>query len=124
MIRKFVIALLLNSVVLWLAGKYIVGFNAPRALLDLIILGAALAILNLLLKPVLKLILGPLIIITLGAGVILVNAAILWGLSFLSARLDFLPHGFSIDSIPALLLGTIVLSAANILQSMLSSKNQ
>ena len=91
------------------------GFLLSAPLLGLILLGLTLAILNFLLKPVLTLVLGPLIIITLGLGLIVVNAIILWFASYLSnlPQLDFIHGSITIQSIPALLLATIIVSVVN-----------
>ena len=110
---KGIVIILGNALALWLANRWVPGFVINATLLQLIVIGLILAILNFLLKPVLTLVLGPVILITLGLGVIIVNAIILELLSFLAAHLDFLHGSITIQSIPALFLATIIVSVIN-----------
>ena len=114
-IAKLVLVTAGNAFALWLANQYVAGFvlRAPTA--GLILLGLVLAILNFLLKPILTLILGPIIILTLGLGLIIVNAIILWIAAYLSRlpQLDFIHGSITIQSIPALILATLVVSIVN-----------
>jgi putative membrane protein len=104
-----------NAFALWFADKYIPGFVLSSPLLGLILLALTLTILNFLLKPVITLILGPLIVITLGLGLIVVNAIILWLAAYLSRlpALDFIHGSITIQTIPALILATLVVSVTN-----------
>jgi putative membrane protein len=104
-----------NALGLWLANRYVSGFVLTTPILGLILLGLTLTILNFLLKPVLTLVLGPIIIITLGLGLIIVNALILWFAAYLShlPQLDFIHGSINIDSIPALILATLLISVVN-----------
>ena len=62
--------------------------------------------LNLILKPIVKLLLGPLIVITLGIGLVVVNALMLY-------ILDILSKSLTIENIPALIYGTLIISVIN-----------
>ena len=102
-----------NGFALWAAERYIPGFVLQASWLQLAVLALILAALNFILKPVLTLVLGPVIVLTLGLGVILVNAIIIWLLPVISNRLDFLHGSISIETIPALILTTLLVSAVN-----------
>ena len=104
-----------NAFGLWLANRYVPGFVLTTPILGLILLGLTLTILNFILKPVLTLILGPIIFLTLGLGLIIVNAIILWFASYLShlPQLDFIHGSITIESIPALILATLLISVVN-----------
>ena len=104
-----------NALGLWLANRYVPGFVLTTPILGLILLGLTLTILNFTLKPVLTLVLGPIIFLTLGLGLIIVNAIILWFASYLShlPQLDFIHGSITIDSIPALILATLLISVVN-----------
>lgn len=102
-----------NAFALWLANRFVPGFVVTTPVIGLIIIALTLTILNFLLKPVLTLVLGPIIIITLGLGLIVVNAIVLEVLAYLSQHLDFMQGSISIQTIPALLLATLVVSAVN-----------
>jgi len=103
---KVLITILGNAVGLWLAATYIPGFHLAGGWMILIEAAFVLAVLNFLLKPVLKLALGPVIIITLGLGLIIVNAIILYGLTFIFKDL-------TIQDIPTLVYSTILIGAIN-----------
>jgi len=104
-----------NALALWLADRWVPGFVLTSPLVGLILLGLTLTILNFLLKPILTLVLGPIIVLTLGLGLILVNAIILWLAAYLSKlpQLDFIHGSITIQTIPALILATLVVSAVN-----------
>ncbi len=106
-IWKLIVAVLANGVGLWLAERFIPGFVLSPQWQDILIVGGVLTLLNIFVKPVLKLILGPITIFTLGLGVIVVNAIVLYILDILSKHL-------TIETTMALLLATLVLSATNI----------
>ncbi len=103
---RFIIAIAVNGLAIWLADRYIAGFASTADLGRLIGLALTLTLLNYLIKPVLKLILSPVIFLTLGVGIILVNAIILY-------LLDFLSVSISIDGISALLLATLLIGLVN-----------
>ena len=112
---KLVLVIGGNAFALWLANRWISGFVLTTPILGLILLGLTLTILNFILKPILTLALGPIIIITLGLGLIVVNAIILWFAAYLSnlPQLDFIHGSITIQSIPALILATLIISVVN-----------
>ena len=112
---KLIIVTAGNAFALWLANQWVSGFILTAPLPGLVLLGLTLAILNFLLKPIITLVLGPIIIITLGLGLIIVNAIILWLASYLSnlPQLDFIHGSITIQTIPALLLATLIVSVVN-----------
>lgn len=112
-LAKAVLVILGNAFALWLANRWVPGFVLSADIWQLIVIGLVLAILNFILKPILTLVLGPLIIITLGLGVIIVNAVILYVLPILANHIDFLHGSITIQTIPALLFATIVVSVVN-----------
>ena len=102
-----------NTFALWLANLCVPGFVLSTPVLGLVILGLVLTILNFILKPILTLVLGPIIILTLGLGLIVVNAIILWFAAYLSQHLDFIHGSITIQTIPALILATLLISVIN-----------
>lgn len=105
-----------NVLALWLSNRYVPGFvlNQPYWV-NLLIIGLILALLNFLLKPLLTLVLGPVIVLTLGLGLIVVNALILWLFPLVLNHIDFLRGSIIIQTIPALFLATLIVSAINLL---------
>ena len=114
-LAKLVVITAGNAFALWLANRWVPGFVLTAPILGLILLGLTLTILNFFLKPILTLALGPIIIITLGLGLIIVNAFILWFASYLSQlpQLDFIHGSITIQTIPGLILATLLVSAVN-----------
>lgn len=111
---KAAVMILGNAFALWLADKYVAGFVLAATLPQLILIGLILTLLNFFLKPVLTLILGPLILLTLGLGIVVVNAIVLFILPILANHIDFLHGTIMIQNVVALLLGTLIVSAVNI----------
>ncbi len=112
-IAKLILLTAGNAFALWLANRWVPGFVLTAPLLGLMLLGLMLVILNFILKPILTLIFGPVIVITLGLGLIIVNALILWFAASLSQRLDFIHGSITIQTIPALIFATLIVSIIN-----------
>lgn len=105
---SIVYRLIANFLGLWLADSLIAGFQVQAGWRGLIIATLVLAILNLLVKPVLKLITFPIIIITLGLFLLVINAVILWLTGYFTSYVV-------ITNTLALVEATIIISAVNLL---------
>lgn len=112
-LARLVLVIAGNAFALWLANQYVAGFILQAPILGLIIIAATLTVLNFILKPILTLILGPIIVITLGLGLIIVNAIVLEVLAYLANHLDFMHGSITIQTIPALVLATLIISVVN-----------
>jgi putative membrane protein len=102
-----------NALALWIADRFVAGFGLSNNWITIILIALILAGLNFFLKPVLTLIFGPVIVLTLGLGIIIVNAIILWLLPVIASHIDFLNGSIIIQSVPALLEATIIVSVIN-----------
>ena len=96
-----------NALALLAAVYFVRGFGITPDYVDFLTATAVFTLLNVFIKPVLKLILSPIIIITLGLGIILVNAFTLY-------LLDFLSEGVNIEGLTALFYATLIISLVNI----------
>lgn len=107
---KFLVRILANALAIYLAAYFVLNFNFPIRLPQdwqtLILAGFILAILNAIIKPLLKLISAPLIILTLGLFSILINMATLWLLT------QFIP-AITIHGLWAYFWATIIISLTN-----------
>jgi len=101
-----VIGLLANILGLYLAHAWVSGFAIYGGWQGYLIAGLILGVLNLIIKPVLKIISTPLIIISLGLFLIVINAIILW----LAAQLT---SYIVIENLVALLWATLIIAAVN-----------
>jgi putative membrane protein len=108
-----------NAFALWVANRFVPGFVLNvnvftwTGAIQITIIALILALLNWILKPILTLLLGPIIILTLGLGLIVVNALILFLLPILANHIDFSRGSITIQTIPALVLATLVVSIIN-----------
>lgn len=111
---KVAIAVVANVAGLLVAAHYVPGFLFSGSIRDILVAGAILTVLNLILRPIIKLFLGPLIVLTLGIGTIVVNAVILEVLTKLTP-------GLTIQSASALLLATLILGATNLIFHLITN---
>jgi len=101
-----IIGLFSNILALYLANLWVSGFVVAGGWKEYLIGGLALGILNLIIRPILKIVTFPLIVVSLGLFLIVINAVILW----LAAQLT----GYiTIDSYVALLWATLIVAAVN-----------
>lgn len=101
-----IVRLLANVLGLYLANLWVSGFSVKGGWKEYIIAGIVLGILNLIVRPFLKIITFPLIVISLGLFLIVINAVILW----LAAQFT----GYIvIDSYVALIWATLVVAVVN-----------
>lgn len=101
-----IIGLLANIAALYLANLWVAGFSVSGGWAGYVMAGLVLGILNLIVRPILKIISTPLIIISLGLFLIVINAIILW----LAAQLT---NYIVIENLIALLWATLIIAAVN-----------
>ncbi|MBI2063862.1 MAG: phage holin family protein [Candidatus Yanofskybacteria bacterium] len=95
-----------NILGLYLANLWVSGFSIIDGWQAYLVAGIVLGLLNLIIRPILKIITFPLIMVSLGLFLIVINAIILW----LTAQLT----GYVvIENYIALLWATIVIAAVN-----------
>lgn len=99
-------AVISNMIALYAAGTFISGFGVAGDLAALAGAGAILAVLNFLLRPLLKLFFGPLMVLTFGLFAVVVNALILY-------LLDMASGAVTIEGYVALVLGALVIGIVN-----------
>ena len=114
---RFVLRLLLNGVAIFLAAYIVPGLSVTGAGTALIA-GLVLALVNAVIRPVLKLLTFPITLLTLGLFIFVVNAVCL------ALAAWFVP-GFSIDGFVAALLGALVISVVSwILSAIFAGKRE
>lgn len=82
LILRIIFALLSNLTALLAAAYFIKEFEITGGFKEILIIAAVFTLINLFIKPILKLIFSPIIFITFGLGIIFVNAAVLYLLDF------------------------------------------
>jgi len=114
---SIIIQILANSLAILIATRLVPGFVFSGDILNLLIAGAVIGLVNALLKPVIRIISFPVIFLTLGLFNILINIFLL----FLAAK--FLPD-LNIQTFWAAFWGVIIISLTNYLISHLSKSQK
>jgi putative membrane protein len=114
MIESFIFRILQNTIALFVA-TLVPGFHIQGGIKEYLLAGALLAILNWLVKPILKFVSFPIILLTFGLFTLVINAIIL---RIVDRWFAFM----TIDSLTALFLATIVISIVNMLSHHKSEK--
>lgn len=99
---------LANLAGLFAAVKLVNGFSVQGGIKGYLISAAVLVILNLLVKPILKLLTLPLIIISLGLFILVINGLILW---MASQFTDYI----IVSNLMVLFWVTIIMTVANLI---------
>jgi putative membrane protein len=107
MIRRFLIKILINAAALWVASALLSGFWVSGGLKGYLIAGLVLALLNTLVRPLIKLLALPLILLTLGLFDFIINALILWVAADVSGTV-------AISGIGTLVWATVIISAVHL----------
>jgi|SRR3989338_2114943 len=106
----FIIRILGNGLALYVAYLFVPGFGFSGGIKEYAIAGVVLGLLNMIIKPILKLISMPFIILTLGLFVLVINALLLWVVDYI---FDFL----AIGDLYALVWATLVVAIVNLIIS-------
>jgi putative membrane protein len=108
---KLLLRLLASAVALWVATKVVDGirYTAPDYLP---LLGVALVfgIVNIVVKPIVKLLAFPVTLLSLGLFLFVINGLMLWLTSALSGRLGL---GFHVDGLGPAVIGAVVVAIAS-----------
>lgn len=106
-IKKVALMLIANGFGLYLAARYVPGVSIPLNLGGFVVVVLVLTLINLFIRPFVKLVLTPIILLTLGIGSLIVNALMLY-------FLDFLLSAVTIEGFLALALTTVIVSASSL----------
>jgi putative membrane protein len=113
LILRIVLTVAGNAFALWLAAEYVSGFHTSHDYVKLAGIAFLLALLNFFVRPALKLLFGPIILLTLGVGILVVNAIVIYLLQYAANHLDALSGSITIETIPALIYGTLIITIVN-----------
>ena len=105
---RFIAQILINALAIFLADYLLPGFIFEGDILTLLIAGLVLGLINVFIKPILKLISAPLILLSLGLFTIVINMGMLWGLEYLIPEL-------TIQEFWTYFWATLILSLLNII---------
>jgi len=106
--QRLIVTIIANALGLWLAFMFVEGFQFDGSYWQLALASLILALINWLVRPVVKLLFGPVILLTLGLFIIVINMGMLW-------LLDFITPSLVILDLTALFLGTLIIGLANLI---------
>lgn len=117
MIIRFLLHIVANGLAILVAARFVPGVVYSYEPLTLIKIALILALINALIKPVLKLLLGPLILLTLGLFTIAINIFLIWLAAY------FVPE-FAISGFGAYLWTMIIVSFFNFAVSTIARNKE
>jgi len=103
---RFIIQILTNGLAIFLADYLVPGFIFEGDILTLAIAGLILGLINVFIRPILRLISTPLIVLSLGVFSLVINMALLWLLEY------FVPE-LTITGFWTYLWGSLIVSMVN-----------
>jgi putative membrane protein len=106
MLRRLLYSWIVNVAAIWIASIFIDGVDYSEDYWILIVTGLAFSLVNLLVKPIVKLLALPLVIITLGIALFFVNLLMLYITSWIVP-------GFELDSFMSAVWATLVITIVN-----------
>jgi putative membrane protein len=120
-VLSLIIRLLVNAVALWVATLIVSGVEIEQAstqeqVLTLLVVALIFALVNIVVRPVVKLLSLPLYVLTLGLFTFIVNALMLWLTSWVAGLVNV---PFTVDGFWAAVLGGLVVSFVSWLLNLL-----
>lgn len=113
---RLLIRLLINAAALWVAARWVTGITYTGSAAGLVGVALVFGVVNVFLKPLLKLFSLPVLILTLGLFTLVINALMLLVTSALSASLGL---GFHVAGFVPAFWGALVVSVVSMLLAML-----
>ena len=118
---SLIIRLVVNAVALWVATLIVSGVELESAstqeqVITLLVVAAIFAVVNIVVRPIVKLLSLPLYVITLGLFTLVVNALMLLLTSWIA---DLLDVPFSVDGFWSAVLGGLVIAFVSWLLNLL-----
>lgn len=112
---SFIIRIIFNAIAIFAAARFVEGIAFKGDVLDFLLAGLILALINLILRPILKLLATPLIALTLGLFTIIINMGLLW-------VADYFIEKLAIEGFWPLFWGTIIISIVNLFASAITKR--
>lgn len=114
---KFILRVVINAVAIWLAtfvvgGLDVVGGDsAAMTVFVFLVVALVFGLVNTVVKPIAAMLSMPLYILTLGLFTLIVNAAMLWLVAWLSELTDY---GLRINNFGTAILGALLISIVSL----------
>ncbi len=114
-ISRLIFYFFINFIALLAAAYFIKEFKVAPDLASFSLIAGVFTLINIFIRPILKLILSPIIVLTFGFGIILVNALTLY-------LLDIISTDITITGLSVIIYATLIISIINILISFSAKK--
>jgi len=120
---RIIVIWLVTAVAVWAAVSMVPGvdISGDNALVELAVIAAVLALLNAVLKPILKIVTFPLLLLTLGLFSLILNTLMLYAASGISGAL-FDTH-LEIDSFGSAFLAALIISIVTVILGGITGAN-
>jgi putative membrane protein len=113
---RLLLRILINAAALWAATEIVSGVRHDGPWTSLLLVALVFGVLNVLVRPILKLLTCPLILLTLGLFTFVINALMLWLTGAVSETLGL---GFHVDGFVPAFLGALVVTVVNLILSVI-----
>jgi len=113
LIKKIILGIVLNGLALYLLTLAITEIQYTGGVKFFVIGGLVVGILNTFVKPILKILTFPLIFLTVGIFMIVINAFILWFLSYFLNVLQFRDVTLTFPNVGSYVIGAVVFGLIN-----------
>ena len=116
MIHRLISTFIITGLGLLAAAYVVSGFFVNLSdITDFLALVAVITVINVIIRPIIKLVLTPLIILTFGLFNLVINGAILY-------IVDIYSQNISISGLPALIYGTLIITVITVILGVGSRK--
>lgn len=113
LIKKIVLGIVLNGAALYLLIRVVDEITYTGGIKFFVIGGLVVGILNTVVKPIFKIVTFPLIFLTGGVFLIVINAVILWFLSYFLGVIEFRDITLTFPNIGSYVIGGLVFGLIN-----------
>lgn len=120
--RRLLLRLIINAAAIYVAVELVNGLSYRGEWWGFLIIAFFFGLVNAVIRPIVMLLTCPLVILTLGLFTLVINALMLWLVSWLSTQFGI---GFAIDGFWPALLGALIISIVSlVLTSLLSDDDE
>jgi putative membrane protein len=118
---RFIFHLLINAAALWAATQFVSGISFDGDWRLLFAVALVFGVLNVIVRPILKVLTFPFLIISLGLFIFVLNAVMLW---LTGAVSDALGLGFHVSGFHAAFFGALVVTIVSFVLSLFVGKDK
>ena len=118
---RVILHLLINAAALWAATQFVSGISFDGDWRLLFAVALIFGVLNVIVRPILKILTFPFLILTLGLFIFVLNAVMLW---LTGKASDALGLGFHVDGFRAAFFGALVVTVVSFVLSLFVGKDK